>query len=117
MTMTPPISQTSHVLNPLATSAQLEISASQLDGLPKHLEDSVRFEAAQLVQAAGILIRLPQDVIAQSLVILYRFWAGPEGGSLLEYDAKVCLNQVQPSARTKTLTLPASRTWRRRPSI
>lgn len=84
-----PISTLCHLLNPLATSTQLETSSSQLDGVPKDIEDSVRFETTGLIQAAGILLRLPQEIIAQSIVILYRFWTGPYGGSLLEHDSKV----------------------------
>lgn len=86
-----PISEVSHLLNPLATSLQLEMSASQLDGVPKELEDSIRFETARLVQAAGILLRLPQEIIAQAIVTLQRFWTGPDGDSLLEHDSKVRL--------------------------
>lgn len=84
-----PISDLSHLANPMVTSEQLEVSASQLDGISKDLEDSVRFETARLMQAAGVLLRLPQDLIAQSIVILYRFWTGPEGGSMLDHDPKV----------------------------
>lgn len=87
-----PITEPSHLLNPLATSLQLETSASQLDGLPSELEDSVRFETARLTQAAGILLRLPQEIIAQAIVILQRVWTGPDGGSLLEHDSKVRVN-------------------------
>ena len=83
-----PITELSHVTNPLVSSDCLETSASQLDGVSKDLEDSVRFETARLLQAAGILLRLPQGLIAQSITILYRFWAGPDGGSMLEYDSK-----------------------------
>ena len=84
-----PISELSHLANSLASSSQLETSATQLDGVPRELEDSVRFDTARLLQAAGILLRLPQEVIAQSIVILYRFWSGPDGGSMLEHDSKV----------------------------
>ena len=90
MAPAPSISEVSHLLNPLATSLQLETSASQLDGVPGDLEDSIRFETSRLVQAAGILLRLPQEIIAQCLIILQRFWTGPDGGSLLENDSKVC---------------------------
>lgn len=83
------ISQLSHLLNPLATPSQLETSASQLDGVPAHLEDSVRFQSARLTQAAGILLRLPQELIAQAIVLLFRYWVGPDAGSLLEHDAQV----------------------------
>lgn len=84
-----PISELSHLANSLAASSQLETSATQLDGVPRDLEDSVRFETVRLLQAAGILLRLPQEVIAQTIVILYRFWSGPDGGSMLEHDSKV----------------------------
>ena len=85
-----PISEFHHFANPLASSLQLESSASQLDGVPKEIEDSVRYETARLLPVAGILLRLPQEIIAQSIITLQRFWVGPDGGSLLEFDAKVC---------------------------
>ncbi|KAI4700657.1 hypothetical protein J4E81_003618 [Alternaria sp. BMP 2799] len=80
--------QPSPLANPLATVAQLETSGSQLDGIPPTLEDSIRFAGARLTQAAGILLRLPQEVIAQAIVIFMRFWLGPEGGSLAEFGAE-----------------------------
>ncbi|KAK0250198.1 hypothetical protein LTS09_014624 [Friedmanniomyces endolithicus] len=82
------ITEPSHLVNPLATVAQLETSASQVDGVPRELEDSVRYETARLNQAAGILLRLPQEIIAQSIVLLQRFWTGPSGGSMLKHDSK-----------------------------
>lgn len=88
------IKEISHLANPLAASSQLETSASQLDGVPAELEISVRFETARLLQAAGILLHLPQELIAQSIVILYRFWAGADGGSLLEHDSKVGIRYI-----------------------
>ena len=87
--MTPTI-ELSRLANPLASSIQLETSATQLDGVPRDVEDSVRFETARLLQAAGILLRLPQELVAQSIVMLYRYWLGPDGGSMLENDSKVC---------------------------
>jgi hypothetical protein len=84
-----PITGPSHLVNPLATTAHLETSASQLDGVPQDLEDSIRFETAKLLQAAGILLRLPQEVIAKSIVVLARYLTGPDGGSLLENDVRV----------------------------
>ena len=80
--------QPSPLTNPLATVAQLESSGSQLDGIPSDLEDSIRFAGARLTQAAGILLRLPQEVIAQAIVVFMRFWLGPEGGSLAEFGAE-----------------------------
>lgn len=80
--------QPSPLANPLATVAQLETSGSQLDGIPSDLEDSIRFAGARLTQAAGILLRLPQEVVAQAIVVFMRFWLGPEGGSLAEFGAE-----------------------------
>ncbi|KAH6616554.1 cyclin-like protein [Boeremia exigua] len=79
--------QHSPLSNPLATVAQLETSGSQLDGIPPDLEDSVRYAGARLTQAAGILLRLPQEVIAQAMIVFMRFWVGADGGSLAEFDA------------------------------
>jgi hypothetical protein len=81
--------QPSPLANPLVTIAQLETSSSLLDGVPADLENSIRFTGARLTQAAGILLRLPQEVIAQAIVIFTRFGVGPEGGSLAEHDAEV----------------------------
>lgn len=67
--------------NPLATVDQLSTSSSQFDGVPADLESSLRFAGAQLTQAAGILLRLPQEIIAQAIVIFQRFYMGSEGGS------------------------------------
>ncbi|KZF22924.1 hypothetical protein L228DRAFT_261042 [Xylona heveae TC161] len=78
----------SNLSNPLATIEQLSTSTSQLDGIPADLELSVRFVGARLTQAAGILLRLPQDTVAQAIVIFYRFWIGAGGGSLKDHDAK-----------------------------
>ncbi|PSN67261.1 hypothetical protein BS50DRAFT_493770 [Corynespora cassiicola Philippines] len=78
----------SPLANPLATIAQLETSGSRLDGIPPDLENSIRFAGARLTQAAGILLRLPQEVIAQAIVVFLRFWVGPEGGSLAESSAE-----------------------------
>ncbi|KAL2795008.1 cyclin-like protein [Aspergillus keveii] len=74
--------------NALATPEQLTSSSSSLDGVPADLETSIRFAGTQLTQAAGILLRLSQDIIAQAIVTFTRFWLGPEGGSLRIYCAK-----------------------------
>ncbi|KAK5725332.1 hypothetical protein LTR17_013096 [Elasticomyces elasticus] len=78
----------SHLVNPLATSSQLETSVSQIDEMPKDLEDSVRYESSRLNQAAGMLLRLPQEIIAQSIVILQRCWVGEHGISMLKQDPR-----------------------------
>lgn len=81
----------STLLNPLATPAQLSASASQLDGVPVELERSATYAGARMTQIAGVLLRLPQEVIASATVIFTRFWVGPEGGSLREYGIRVSL--------------------------
>jgi hypothetical protein len=86
-----PVIGLSHITNPLATPDQLQTTASQLDRIPADLEVSIKFESSRLIQAAGILLHLPQELIAEVIIIFSRFWLGPEGGSLAEYAAKVCM--------------------------
>ncbi|KAI1911646.1 hypothetical protein LOZ65_006144 [Ophidiomyces ophidiicola] len=74
--------------NSLATVAQIATSSSSIDGVPADLESSIRYAAVRLTQAAGVLLRLPQDIIAQAIVLYTRFWMGSEGGSLVFYGAK-----------------------------
>lgn len=81
----------SSISNPLATIDQLaSTSSSQLDGVAPSLESSLRLAGAELTQAAGILLRLPQEIIAQAIVIFYRFYVGSEGGSFRINAVKVC---------------------------
>lgn len=84
-----PITGLSHLTNPLVTPAQAQLSSSQLDGVPADLEDSVRYAAVKLLQALGVLLKLPQELIAEAIVVFTRFWVGSDGGSLVEYNAKV----------------------------
>lgn len=84
--------RSSPLANSLATVPQLETSGSHLDGIPPDLEDSVRYAGARLTQAAGILLRLPQEVIAQAIIVFMRFWIGADGGSLAEFGAGVSHN-------------------------
>ncbi|KMU76124.1 cyclin-dependent protein kinase regulator [Coccidioides immitis RMSCC 3703] len=74
--------------NSLATPTQLATSSSSLDGIPADLETSIRYAGVRLTQAAGVLLRLPQDIISQAIVFFTRFWIGPEGGSLAIHGAK-----------------------------
>ena len=67
--------------NPLVTVDQLSTSSSQLDGISPDLEASLRFAGSRLTQAAGVLLRLPQEVIVQAVIIFCRFYVGPEAGS------------------------------------
>ncbi|KAI9883926.1 MAG: 40s ribosomal protein L44e [Watsoniomyces obsoletus] len=74
-----------HLCNPLATIDQLSTSGSRLDGISKEEEDTARYRGAIMTQRAGILLRLPQDVIAKAIIISVRFYVGPEGGSLRDH--------------------------------
>ena len=83
-----------HLSNALATPDQLSNSSSSIDGVPADLETSIRCAGAQLTQAAGVLLHIPQDIIAQAIVIFTRFWLGADGGSLRIYSAKVCIHST-----------------------
>ena len=96
--------QLSSLSNPLASIDQLSTSSSQLDGVPADLESSLRFAGTQLTQAAGILLRLPQEIIAQAIVIFYRFYLGSEGGSFRINAVKVRPNSDNQSPLTLVLT-------------
>lgn len=75
----------SYLYNPLATAQQLYQITSN-NRLPAELQDSIRFHTARLTQAAGILLRLPQDITAQSNVLLYRYWLVDD---LMQYEFSV----------------------------
>ncbi|CAI7603369.1 unnamed protein product [Penicillium glandicola] len=77
-----------HLSNALATPEQLSNSSSSIDSVPSDLETSIRCAGAQLTQAAGVLLHLSQDIIAQAVVIFTRFWLGADGGSLRIYSVK-----------------------------
>lgn len=94
----------SHLSNPLANAEQLASSGSQLDGIPSDLEASIIFAGAKLTQAAGILLRLPQDVIAGAIAIFQRFFVGAEGGSLREHGARVSFHSWQLKYSTHEMT-------------
>ncbi|PBP19951.1 hypothetical protein BUE80_DR009229 [Diplocarpon rosae] len=64
----------SHLSNPLATPNQLHTLTTLNHPLPPELQDSIRFHTARLTQAAGLLLRLPQNITAQANVLLFRFW-------------------------------------------
>lgn len=79
----------SHLTNPLATSVQLRRSASAQDGLGPDLESSIRYASSLLVQRTGILLYLPQDLIARAIVLFHRSIVGLDGLSLCKHNAQV----------------------------
>lgn len=64
-----------HLTNPLVSPEQLASCRRINDALPQSAQDLIRFSTGRLTQAAGILLRLPQSVSAQAVVVLYRYWA------------------------------------------
>ncbi|RKF55728.1 Cyclin-L2 [Erysiphe neolycopersici] len=64
-----------HLSNPLVTVSQLFQGTRLNNEIPQELQESIRFYTARLTQAAGILLRLPQDITAQANVLLFRYWA------------------------------------------
>lgn len=79
-----------HLANPLVTAEQLY---SLLDDDRSRAENgqSLRFVQALLTQAAGVLLRLPQEVIAISLVLLQKFWVEGHGQGHATAGFKVCI--------------------------
>ncbi|MCJ1244696.1 hypothetical protein MMC30_001895 [Trapelia coarctata] len=74
--------------NPLVTVEQLSTSSSQLDSIPADLESSIQYNGALMTQAAGVLLRLPQEIVSQAIVTFNRFYVGPEGGSFRLHSVK-----------------------------
>ena len=73
----------SHLSNPLVSSIQLRtfLSADSADLA------STRFATSILTQAAGILLRLPQPIIATAIVLLQRYYIGYAPHRSAESDA------------------------------
>jgi hypothetical protein len=76
-----------HLSNPLATASQL-YQLNNANSLPADLQESIRFYTARLTQAAGILLRLPQDITAQANVLLFRYWLVDD---ILDHELSVCV--------------------------
>lgn len=75
------------ISNPLVDVEQLQHAASYHDGISAALELSLRYQTALLTQSAGILLKLPQETIAQAIVIQQRFYTG--GGSYKQHSPQV----------------------------
>lgn len=85
--------------NRLATPAHLEVTGLLLDGIPTALEGSIRFVGCKLIQQAGVLLRLRQDVIARAIIVFSKFWLGQHGGSLQHHGIAVSLCNYQSLVR------------------
>ena len=78
----------SHLTNCLVTAEQLYQKTSAY-ALPIELQDSIRFYTGRLTQAAGILLRLPQDITAQANVLLFRYWVVDD---LMQHEFSVSID-------------------------
>ena len=61
-------------------------SPSRADGISPEIETAQRVYGCELIQQAGILLRLPQAVMATGMVLLQRFYCKV---SLVTHDVKV----------------------------
>jgi len=94
----------SHLSNPLATAQQL-YSRTADNALPTELQDTIRYFTARLTQAAGVLLRLPQSVAAQAVVILYRYWVVED---LMRYEFSVCVHLYCRHLKPQNVTIELS---------
>jgi len=79
-----------HLTNPLVSAAQLyRLQDDAAVQLGEHTL-SIRFAQAQLTQTAGVLLRLPQEVIATAIVILQRFIVNGLPDNTTNIDNKMC---------------------------
>jgi cyclin L len=83
-----PLTNLELVTNPLVDAEQLH-SLQDDDQSRTGNGLSLRYAQRILTQAAGVLLRLPQEVIATSLVLLQRFWIEGHGQGHPVADLKV----------------------------
>jgi cyclin L len=69
-----PMSRLDKLSNALVTAKQLTRLHDGQSSYWTQDAQSIRFVQGELTQAAGVLLRLPQEVIANAIVILQRFW-------------------------------------------
>ncbi|KAJ2161687.1 hypothetical protein GGF46_001280 [Coemansia sp. RSA 552] len=60
--------------NPLLTPEQIAASPSQRQGMAPELEADLRAYGCHLIQSAGVVLRLPQLVMASAQVLFQRFY-------------------------------------------
>ncbi|KAI9363654.1 cyclin-like protein [Pilaira anomala] len=60
--------------NPLASLEQLEVTISRKDGVSEELEEDLRNLGSELIESAGILLKLPQVAMATAQVLFQRFF-------------------------------------------
>ncbi|XP_041732808.2 cyclin-L1 isoform X2 [Coregonus clupeaformis] len=62
------------ISNSLIPEERLQPTPSMLDGLDLHTETDLRILGCELIQSAGILLRLPQVAMATGQVLFHRFF-------------------------------------------
>jgi transcription initiation factor TFIIIB Brf1 subunit/transcription initiation factor TFIIB len=67
------------------TDEQVENSPSRKDGVPQHIERRLRIFGCEIIQDAGILLKLPQVTMATAQVLFHRFYCKQ---SLKRYNVK-----------------------------
>ncbi|KAG2226034.1 hypothetical protein INT45_002500 [Circinella minor] len=60
--------------NSVASDEQLELTPSRKDGISEDLEETLRNFGCELIQSAGILLKLPQVAMATAQVLFQRFF-------------------------------------------
>ncbi|XP_006294176.2 cyclin-L1-1 [Capsella rubella] len=68
------------------TDEQLKASPSRKDGIDETTETSLRIYGCDLIQEGGILLKLPQAVMATGQVLFHRFYCKK---SLAKFDVKI----------------------------
>jgi hypothetical protein len=89
------------------TDEQLANSPSRRDGFDEQAETSLRLYGCELIQEAGILLRLPQVVMATGQVLFHRFYC--------KKSFKECTLEVSRAPR-RPATAPARRGTRPAPA-
>ncbi len=80
------------LLNTLASPEQHVDTPSRADGIPADFEDELRCYGCQLIQQAGILMKLPQRTMGTAQVLFQRFWYVTSFKSFSSKD--VCLGAL-----------------------
>ncbi|XP_076472731.1 cyclin-L1-like [Babylonia areolata] len=60
--------------NVLLDEEKLKVSPSMIDGISKEDEYALRFVGCNLIQTAGLLLKLPQTAMATGQVVFHRFY-------------------------------------------
>ncbi|EDV23970.1 uncharacterized protein TRIADDRAFT_37896 [Trichoplax adhaerens] len=73
--------------NTIYPDEKLQETPSQLDGLSKEMETNLRIAGCEYIQAAGILLKLPQVAMATAQVLYQRYYYSK---SFVKYNYEIC---------------------------